>query len=401
MLVEFTVGNFLSFKEKKTLSLEAASIKENLDNIIKVGKHQILRSAVIYGANSSGKSNFLGALETMSKFVKSSGKSNSTDEIEVTPFLLSTETEGMPSHFEVVFIMGQDLFRYGFEADKKAVQVEWLFRTEDGGKEMELFIREGEVIEISESFTEARDLQDKTRSNALFLSVVDQFNGAISKKVIEWFSSQVNFSGLRHEEVKYVSSFLLENKKFNNFIKDFLIPLDLGFKDFSFDEKEKRVVTYHNKYDESGTVVDDKFKFDLVTQESAGTNKLYDMAGRLSLGLLTGGVTIIDELDAKLHPLLTMAIVKLFNSPLHNRNNAQLVFATHDTNLLSHSCFRRDQIYFTEKTKFESTDLYSLVEYREPDGSKIRNDRSFEKDYIAGRYRAIPYMGDFSLLTGK
>ncbi|MFM9837297.1 MAG: AAA family ATPase [Cyclobacteriaceae bacterium] len=399
MLVEFTVGNFLSFKEKKTLSLEASSIKENPDNVIVKDKLEILRSAVIYGANSSGKSNLIKAMSIMSSVVKGSGKYNSSDEIPVTPFLLSTETETQPSFFEVLFIIENDLFRYGFEVDKKSVRLEWLFQTLPGGTEQNLFIRELESIEISDEFEEARGVEEKTRGNALFLSIVDQFNGPTAKKIIEWFSKQVNFSGLQHEQVKFVSSFLLENKNLNTWIKDFLLPLDLGFKDFEFDEKEKKVVTYHSKFDESGLIVDDRFKFDLLTQESAGTNKLYDMAGRLSLGLLTGGVTIIDELDAKLHPLLTMAIVKLFNSPKHNRNNAQLVFATHDTNLLSHGCFRRDQIYFTEKTKLESTDLYSLVEYRETDGTKVRNDRSYEKDYIAGRYRAIPFMGDFSKLT--
>lgn len=399
MLLEFSVGNFLSFKDKKTLSLEASSIKENLDNVIKHGGYSILRSGVIYGANSSGKSNFIKAMSTMSTLVTNSGKNNSTDEIPVVPFLLSTETERRPSHFEVLFIIDDNLFRYGFEVDKKAVHLEWLFQTKPEGREQELFIRNGEAIEVSSQFPEARGIEEKTRDNALFLSVVDQFNGKISKKIIEWFSSQVNFSGLQHERVKHISSLLLEHEKLNSWIKQFLIPLDLGFKDFGFDEKEKRVVTYHNKFNELGEIIDKRYQFDLLTQESAGTNKLYDMAGRLCLGLILGGVTVIDELDAKLHPLLTMAIVKLFNSPKHNLNNAQLIFATHDTNLLSHGCFRRDQIYFTEKTKVESTDLYSLVEYREPDGSKVRNDRSFEKDYIAGRYRAIPFMGDFSRLT--
>ena len=125
------------------------------------------------------------------------------------------------------------------------------------------------------------------------------------------------------------------------------------------------------------------------------------MAGHLIYGLKLGALTIIDELDAKLHPLLTMAIVKLFNSPIHNPENAQLIFATHDTNLLNYGCFRRDQIYFTEKDNFESTDLYSLVEYIEPDGTKVRNDRSFEKDYISGRYGAIPFVGDFSKLIAN
>ncbi len=398
MLLEFTVGNFLSFKEKKTLSLEATNIKENPNNVIVTGRRQVLRSAVIYGANSSGKSNLLKAMNIMATLVTSSGKSNSTDEMPVIPFLLNTESENQPSYFEVLFIIDNDLFRYGFEVDKKHVHLEWLFQTKEGKSEQPLFIRQGESFEISSQFSEAKGVEQKTRHNALFISVVDQFNGVIAKRIIEWFAGQVNFSGLQHEQVKYVSSLLMEHKNLNNWIKNFLIPLDLGFTDFGFDEKEKRVVTYHRRFDNAGNVVDDRYQFDLMTQESAGTNKLYDMAGRLSLGLNLGGVTIIDELDAKLHPLLTMAIVNLFNSPTHNRQNGQLIFATHDTNLLSNNCFRRDQIYFTEKTKHESTDLYSLVEYREPDGSKIRNDRSFEKDYISGRYRAIPFMGDFSKL---
>jgi hypothetical protein len=122
------------------------------------------------------------------------------------------------------------------------------------------------------------------------------------------------------------------------------------------------------------------------------------MSGVITFCLRLGKVVVIDELDAKLHPLLTMAIVKLFNSPETNPKNAQLIFATHDTNLLNYGCFRRDQIYFTEKDRFEATDLYSLAEYKEPDGKKVRKDRSFEKDYIEGRYGAIPFVGDFSKL---
>lgn len=397
MLIEFTVGNFLSFKEKKTLSLEATSIKDNPENVIEIGKYKLLRSAVIYGANSSGKSNLIKALNRMAKIVLSSAQNNSTSEINVIQFLLNSETEEQPCYFEILFVIDGERFRYGFEVDNKIVHKEWLFKLKMK-TERALFFRDKDAIEVTKYFEEGKGIESKTRDNALFLSVTDQFNGEISKKIMNWFSKFNNLSGLQHEDEKYLTIALLKNEALAFMIKDFLHPLNLGFQDFIF--KGNKVSTIHNKFDEDGKVID-KYEFDLLEQESSGTNKLYDIAGGLTFGLKLGELTIIDELDAKLHPLLTLAIVKLFNSPIHNKNNAQLIFATHDTNLLGYGCFRRDQIYFTEKNQYEETDLYSLVEYIEPNGNKVRNDRSFEKDYIAGRYGAIPFVGDFSKLVSN
>jgi uncharacterized protein len=398
MLIEFTVGNYFSIKDRKTLSLESTAIKEFPENVVDRGRVRILRGAVIYGANSSGKTNLIRAITTMSRFVAQSAKSNSIDEIEVMPFLLSTSTENQASYFEMIFLLDDTVYRYGFEVDNKIVHTEWLYHRQ-GSIEKNLFIRDKDKIEISAEFEEGKGVEEKTRDNALFLSVVDQFNGKISKLILEWFGNQFIFSGLHHEKEKSMSLFLLKRKEYKDWITDFLIPLNLGFKDFGFSEESEKVVTYHSKYDDLGNLVSDRLEFDLLKQESAGTNKLYDMAGRLIIGLRLGGLTIIDELDAKLHPILTMTIVKLFNSQ-NPASNAQLIFATHDTNLLN-DCFRRDQIYFTEKDSFGATDLYSLVEYKEPDGTKVRKDRSFEKDYIAGRYGAIPFVGDFSKIISN
>jgi len=397
MLIEFTVGNYLSFKEKKTLSLEATAIKENPENIIEAGQYKLLRSAVLYGANSSGKSNFLRAMDRMCKIVMSSAQNNSASEIDVTPFLLSTETENQPSYFEIIFLINGIRYRYGFEADNKIIHSEWLFERKIKA-EKPLFYRDKDLIEVTKGFEEGKGIEEKTRDNALFLSIVDQFNGAISKAIMTWFNAQRNLSGVQHEKDKGLTFAFLASENLNDWVKDFLAPFSLGFQDFEV--KDNKIVTFHNKFDNGGNIIT-KYEFDLIKQESSGTNKLYDMAGHLIFGLKLGTLTIIDELDAKLHPLLTMAIVKLFNSPIHNPNNAQLIFATHDTNLLNYGCFRRDQIYFTEKNSFEATDIYSLVEYIEPDGKKVRNDRSFEKDYIAGRYGAIPFVGDFSKLISN
>ena len=127
-------------------------------------------------------------------------------------------------------------------------------------------------------------------------------------------------------------------------------------------------------------------------QESEGTNKLFDILSMIVMVLRGGGVLAIDELDCKLHPILTAYIIKMFNDPKYNTGHGQLIFATHDSNLLSAKCLRRDEVWFVEKDKQEASDLYSLVEFKDADGNKVRNDRSFEKDYIKGRYGAIPYV---------
>ncbi len=400
MLLEFTVGNYLSFKDKKTLSLEAASIKEFPENVITNGKYKILRSAVIYGANSSGKSNLLKALITVLDIVKNSTKLNSTDEINVTPFLLNTETENQPSHFELMVLIEGVQYRYGFEACRKKVHYEWLYKKEGKRKETLLFLRDGNRFELTENFSEGEKLESKTRENALFLAVCDQFNGEESHKIMEWFGQFSNLSGIDHAKERNLTIFFLENEymSLNEKLNLFIKSLNLGFeKYFLSDKVSKFIKTIHSKYDMSGQNVGN-YEFDMTKQESSGTNKIFDLAGYIVVGLHFGWVTIIDEMDAKLHPLLTKQIVQMFNNPEINTANGQLIFVSHDTNLLSYANLRRDQIYFAEKNEFEETDLYSLVEFKEPNGTKVRNDRRYEKDYIEGRYGAIPFVGDFSKL---
>ncbi len=422
MIIEFTIGNFLSFKEKKTLSLKAASITEYKASTFTIGKNKLLKSIVLYGANSSGKSNLIKAMSIMKLIVMTSVEKSSISKNEVVPFLLNSETESQPSFFEVVFLIGKTRYRYGFELDSAIVYGEWLFELK-GRKEKPLFIREKDGIGITDDFEEGEGLESKTRGNALFLSVVDQFNGVVAGKIIKWFNNWVTISGLRHENYRGVTFSLLEKKRSKAKLLDFFKDLDLGFEEIKL-RKEKfkkqllpddlpsdiledivsdlqgktiaRIDTIHRKFNKHGDCIGE-VNFDLRERESSGTNKVIDMSGPIFGTLINGGILVIDELDAKLHPLMTAAIANLFNSPDYNLKNAQLIFATHDTNLLSYGHFRRDQIYFLEKDKYEASDLYSLIEYKE-DNVKIRKDRSFEKDYIFGRYGAIPFIGNFDKL---
>lgn len=401
MLLEFTVGNFLSFKDKKTFSLEAGGISEHKDNVVKEGKYKVLRSAAIYGANSSGKSNFIKALDFMITTIKESSKLNSTDKLKVKPFLLNIETENSPSFFEILFTSFNNRYRYGFEMDNDKIHSEWLYiLKENSTKEEIYFVREFNGIGIADVFEEVIGLESKTRDNGLFISVADQFNSKIAKNIMHKLILMNVLSGIDHQHNISMTHTLYGISDYKTLIENFIKKFDLGFNTFSVENEEltkvfsERIKTLHNKYDSKGNVVSE-FEFKLKDSESSGTNKLFDLSGYLVYSLLFGNTLIIDELDSKLHPIITQEIIKLFNNKETNPKNAQLIFTTHDTNLLGANLFRRDQIWFTEKDEFEATDMYSLLEFKDEDGNTIRKDRSFEKDYIRGRYGAIPYISNF------
>ncbi|WP_395052610.1 ATP/GTP-binding protein [Flavobacterium sp.] len=399
MLLEFTVGNFLSFKDKKTFSLEAGSITELKDNVVKEGKYKVLRTAVIYGANSSGKSNFIKALDFMVSTVKNSSKLNSTDKLNAKPFLLSTETENEPSFFEILYSKSGVRYRYGFELNNDKILSEWLFILKENSKKEDLyFIRNKDGILVSEIFSEAKTFIENTRENGLFLSLLDQLNIHFAKEILKNFTYTYLKSGIDHQDSIIMTSIIHKDEYYDDKVDKFIENLNLGFKKFLLDDDEtksfrNRLKTVHYKFDNNGKIVEN-IQFKLIENESSGTNKLFDISGYIVLAIQFGLILIIDELDSKLHPILTQEIIKYFNNPETNPNKAQLIFTTHDTNLLGANLFRRDQIWFTEKDEFEATDLYSLLEFKDGDGKTVRKDRSFEKDYINGRYGAIPYISN-------
>jgi len=411
MLIGFSVGNYKSFKETVTLSMVASSITEedkelNENNVFPINdKLSLLKSAAIYGANASGKSNLVAAINFMKWFVLNSSKETQvSDAIDIEAFRLSTETEKEPSFFEIVFILEDKTFRYGFEVNAREVVSEWLFQADDTEEKM-LFERDVDNY-ILDDFPEGQGISDKTRSNALFLSVVAQFNGKISGKILLWFSKNLQLiSGLQDTQYRKETLESFENDRHRHDIIEFIKKLDLGIADIQikkyisqktamFGIYEVGVKTVHRKYDADGkqTAIE---LFDIETHESEGTNKLFALAGLLLDTLRTGKILLIDELDARLHPLITRELICLFNSNETNPHNAQLIFTTHDTNLFTSKTLRKDQIWFTEKDNKGATDLYSLVEY------KVGKNASFERDYMIGKYGAIPFLGNFKELIGE
>lgn len=422
MLIEFTVGNFRSFREPVTLSLEAASIASedksvDENNIIPISKNlTLLTSAAIYGANASGKSNLVKALNFMKNLVLNSARESQADEpIKVQPFRLNTETPNQPAYFETTFLIEGQRYRYGFEVTQERVVREWLHYTPTI-REVRLFERDNDQITPNpRSFKEGLRLEERTRSNALFLSVTAQFNGAIAQKVVKWFQnvrfiSGLNDAGYRGFTIRKYQEDIFQRDQILNLVRSFDVgieglqvkkvdPDQVAFPKGIPDEFRKLILespgeiftteTEHTQFDNNGEPVG-HVVFDLDDDESEGTKKLFFMAGPVLDVLRHGRVLVVDEMEARMHPLITCAVIRLFNSIETNPKRAQLFFTTHDTNLLDRNLFRRDQIWFTEKDSYGASHLYSLVEF------KLRNDEPYERNYLRGKYGAIPYLGDLS-----
>lgn len=421
MLIQFTVGNTRSFKDKYTLSLEAAVGKEFEENAFKASDNLLLlKSAVIYGANASGKSNLFNAFAFMRNFIINSFNAQIISKILVEPFKLSTLSEDKPSHFEVVFIYEGIRYRYGFETSSEKVFAEWLFNYPKG-KETKLFTREGSSFDINKlKFSEGKqDLTLRTRQNALFLSVLAQFNGEISNKILNWFNLVNVLSGVNQQAYMNITFQKLKDEAFKSEILKFIKSADIDIEDFFTEplnitpdnlppflteEARKQIAqqsslalkinTVHKKYNKENKI-DSLVPFDLTFNESAGTNKLFFLSAPILNTLSTGKILIVDEMDAQLHPLIMESLIKLFHSKETNPKNAQLIFNAHSTLPLCNKYFRRDQIWFVQKDQHGASQLYSLDDY------SVRKDSSYEKDYLLGRYGGIPIVNIYDTKKKK
>lgn len=421
---EFSVGNFKSFKDINTLSLMATksvSAYEEVDsqNLIKLPERTIrlMKTKAIYGANSSGKSNIIKAMTVFSSIVKDSViNKNALNDID--NFRFSTETENSPSYFQIIFWIDSIRYRYGFQADRDSIFAEWLYH-KPGNREENLFLRDGiKVIEVNKtSFVEGDMLlnlfdvdkgdNDLYRNNSLVLTTLATFGIAkISAKILKAISSINVINGLGNFDLMRNAESRIEDDRIREYILNILKFGDIGIKEINYinygddddnnnDKTKKKksdntfVYSVRPKYDAKGQVSGNAFLY--FGLESEGTKKLFEIAPCIFEAFKNETPLIIDEFDARFHPLLTREIIKLFNTK-HDKC-PQLIFTTHDTNLLDNKLFRKDQIDFVEKDSFSSSHLYSLIEFK-----GIKNSKSFENDYIKGKFGAIPYLGDFSKL---
>ena len=435
MLIEFRVQNFLSFRDEATFSMLAApSVREHdgsddpsRSNLLSepFGRDRVLKFAAIYGANGSGKSNLIPSLAAMKNAVLFS----LTDEtilaqLYAQHFSLEKEYSERPVSWEAFFVENGISYRYGFEFQGGEVTAEWLFRKKMGAaRESYCFEREGSEIKVNpRTWIGAKGVAAQTRKSALYLTTCAQFNVADAIAVKNWFAKKLVILSSGETESFFRTIHLFRNdERMRTDIVAFLRQLDDGIRNLRLKVERIRdpaALPAHVRASLSGILTSEGVeKYDLFTQhdclekdgsvssvempfavESAGTQKAFALTGPWFEALRNGGTLVVDEFGALLHTKLSLDLVKIFQKTTNA--TAQLIVATHDTNLLRKDLLRRDQIWFAEKNDHGVTDLYSLVEYRIDQARAVRNDASYGKDYLLGRYGAIPYFGNVEQFLG-
>ncbi len=413
MLLEFSVENFMSFKEKTTFSM-LASIKKNKDDldgaITDINKTNILKSVAIYGANASGKSNFLKALFFIRKKVLAYGTIP-----ENYYYKLDIANKNEPTTFEITF-MANNLtriskqkfieLRYGFQIKEGKIVSEWLFGRFTAQESM-LFTRKEDIYNFGTKFGDGKKVYKaigETNPESLFVSLMKEIKGdkdKITNMLVDWLVKLQDVTVIKDIDFWPISSRMCNDVKFKNKLIKILKIADIGIVDFNeikedniFSDKEKelygkriKLKTIHDQYNGKELLLD-KIEFDFKNEESQGTQKFFSILGPILQAIENSQVLIIDELDARLHPMLVTTIIKIFNSKL-NTSNAQLICTVHNTILLNNNILRRDQIYIVDKSKAGSSSLYSLS-----DIENYRKDAIFSKDYLLGKLGGLPYIGN-------
>lgn len=420
MLVEFSVENYRSIQEKQTISMVASEDETMLNsNTFPIPNNDDLRlvtSAAIYGPNASGKSNLLQAMYVLKYLVlNSASRMQAGDNLPIEPFRLNRESPKQPTILEVIFIRKGTRYEYGIFANQERIYEEWLiaypneqqqnwFSREYLPDNPELQTDEGYKWSFGNTLKgEQERIKNFVRSNSLFLSHAAQNNHIQLREIFEWFYDKINKLNTNFDAKEFTFNLYNSNEQFRRNFIQLINQSDTGISDIRL-ESQSNVYTLKFKHEEVGkheflaqkikTIhrMDDsneQIEFE-IDQESQGTQHLFEITGHWLYALECGEVLIVDELDRSLHPVLSKALIKMFNDPTINKNNAQLIFTTHDTTLLDAEIFRPDQVWFTEKHK-SMTKLYSLLDFRP------RENESLQKGYLLGRYGAIPFINGLSI----
>lgn len=414
MLIQFSVKNFTSFKDKQVFSMEAGTGDENIENIINADE-RILKSTALYGANASGKTNLIKAFSAAIMMIRLSNNRQPGEKLmQMEPFAFDDKTKNEPCEFEFIFYANNNKYVYGFKADKDKVYEEYLYQY-FSAKATRIFERtncnEYKFLQVDEG--KLNSIKDQNLDNKLFLATATTWNYEKTKAPYLWFAQLIDtYSG-----GMLLNDFVLEsyNKDESMELKKFTLKLleeaDIIIKDFNVDvveheldnnmamfikslnipaqlapqkQRDVNIIMTHEIIDDNNHKKEYSINYN---NESSGTQILFSMAPILKQVFENGKIIIIDELERSLHPSLVEMIIKFFHNPEINKGNAQLIFNTHDTNLLSLDLFRRDQIWFAEKDpKKGATELYPLDDF------SVRKTENIQKGYLNGRYGAIPFV---------
>ena len=407
MIIELKIENFRSIKKEVVFSMVATKDKTLDNNLISnaLKDDKLLKSAVIYGANASGKTNILLALNFFKALVLNSHNHQKGQGIKFTPFKLDEKYLKKPTKFQIVFIKNGIKYDYSVSFDKDKIIEEALYHYPNN-KKATIFERTktDEFKFISEE-KDQKFIAKRTLENVLYLSKSVQENLSITTQAFEWFSQELQFVGPYEPVIseEFTINILNSDKKLKGLVLKALLEADVGIEDVNAVVKklddlpvgippEIKTLIANQK----GAFKQNEIKtmhkgvaFDFYSEESEGTKRMFSLIGHWIDALRNGKILVIDELDTKLHHLLNVFLINLFHDPTQNKNDAQLIFTTHNINLLDQDIFRRDQIWFTEKDgETGASDLYSLIEY------SPRKDKDIQKGYLAGKYGALPLIKD-------
>lgn len=402
MLIQFSFKNFKSFKDEVTIDMRASSIKEHIDKIIEENDEKYLKITAIYGANSCGKSNVIEAFSHMKKIILDSFVEEAKwENIPLKRFAFDEKSKNSNSMFEVFFKYNNEIYQYGFELDNHSIKEEWLYKQKKiKYKKFELvFARENNNFELSKELKIYNEMLKGISEKTLILSFLANIKIEDIKNIYEWFKETkvLNLGAINSREnlFEFLPKELLEGdlkakENFNNFLSD----IDVGIKDIKIEETNNEDKGKYNIFSIHLNNDTNNNEYLPISEESDGTLKMISLYSEIEKCLNNGGTIFIDELDAKLHPLLSKYLIQKFHNKSSNPNNAQLIYTTHDVINLKKENFRRDEIWFVEKNYKNESILYSLVEYKIAN-NKIRNDASYDKDYLLGKYGALPLLKDF------
>ena len=396
MLCQFTVKNYKSIRDEVTFDMQAAAISEHEDRIIRDKDGEIfLPVFAIYGPNGGGKSNVLEALHTLAvKVLRPLYATGDNEEriflqkkMIIEPFAFSEETKSEPTEFEIFFRTELAEYRYILHVKREVVVYERLDREKmDTGRRSALFER-GEEIMLKGAFAKLKisDELSETLPLLSYLGITYKKNEVV-KDVLEWLEYRIDFLnyGNSMEELRMAVS---SSEAVKHLMLQMIQEMDLDIVDFRVVKDENDRIDVYTKHMVEGR----ETELNLL-EESSGTKKLFGLMPFIADSLLSGTTLVIDELDAKIHPVLLRYIIMMFSNMSINKKKAQLIFTSHDLSTMNSEVFRRDEIWFVAKGNSQNSQLYSLVEFKNEKGESVRKDAKFDKQYLEGRYGADPYL---------
>ena len=397
MLCQFTVKNFKSIKEEMTFDMQAAAISEHEDRIIKDTDGELyLPVSAIYGPNGGGKSNVLEALHILvAKVLRplyatddSNDRPFQMKKILIEPFAFGKKEKEDPTEFELFFRTKTTEYRYILIVKKDIILYERLDRVKfDTGRKSALFERSEEGIELKGAFARLKisDELSETLTLLSYLGITHKKNEVVND-ILNWFEYGIDFLNYGNP-IQELGMAIATSEDVKTLFLEMIQEMDLDIANFRVEEKENERIEVYTKH-----IVDD-YEFELnLSEESSGTKKLFGLLPFIANSLVSGTTLVIDELDAKIHPVLLRHIIMMFNDMKINQHGAQLIFTSHDLSTMNSEVVRRDEIWFVAKGNRQNSRLYSLVEFKNEKGESVRKDAKFDKQYLEGKYGADPYL---------